>query len=154
MNLFQRLLHKSYFRGMEPKAPDIASDDRIFLAWQRTHMANERTFLSWSRTSISLLAFGFVIEKFDLFMKHLILLSGGHVEHAHGISTTCLSLFCFALAGIMIVVSGVRFIMVRRHINGGEATFSILPDMLVIVSVIIIIVITLWLSFNRLFNTV
>lgn len=137
---------------MQPKAPDIASDDRIFLAWQRTHMANERTFLSWSRTSISLLAFGFVIEKFDLFMKHLIILSGGCADQIHSTGGVYLSLFCFSLAGMMILVSGLRFVLVRRHINIGEATFSVLPDILVIVSVIIIILITLWLSFNRLFS--
>ena len=63
-----------------PKPPDIMSDDRIFLAWQRSHMANERTFLAWSRTSISLLAFGFVIERFDIFLKHLLQL-GGQTTH-------------------------------------------------------------------------
>lgn len=36
---------------------------------RRLHMANERTFLSWIRTSIGLMAFGFVIEKFSLFVK-------------------------------------------------------------------------------------
>jgi hypothetical protein len=30
------------------------------------HAANERTFLSWVRTAIAVIAFGFVIEKFNL----------------------------------------------------------------------------------------
>ncbi|HXM85130.1 MAG TPA: DUF202 domain-containing protein, partial [Stellaceae bacterium] len=34
----------------------------------RDHAANERTFLAWVRTSIALMAFGFLIEKFDLFL--------------------------------------------------------------------------------------
>lgn len=33
------------------------------------HMANERTFLAWIRTSIGIMAFGFVVEKFVLFIK-------------------------------------------------------------------------------------
>ena len=45
------------------KPPNIWADDRIFFAWQRSHMANERTFLAWCRTSISLLAFGFVMQR-------------------------------------------------------------------------------------------
>lgn len=38
---------------------------------RRVHMANERTFLAWIRTSVAIMAFGFVIEKFALFMKQL-----------------------------------------------------------------------------------
>jgi putative membrane protein len=30
------------------------------------HAANERTFLAWVRTAIAVIAFGFVIEKFNL----------------------------------------------------------------------------------------
>ncbi len=32
------------------------------------HAANERTFLAWVRTGIAVIAFGFVIEKFNIFM--------------------------------------------------------------------------------------
>jgi len=32
------------------------------------HAANERTYLAWVRTGIAVIAFGFVIEKFNLFM--------------------------------------------------------------------------------------
>ncbi|MGH6737038.1 MAG: YidH family protein [Methyloceanibacter sp.] len=32
------------------------------------HAANERTFLAWLRTGIAVIAFGFLIEKFDLFV--------------------------------------------------------------------------------------
>jgi len=35
------------------------------------HAANERTFLAWVRTGIAIIAFGFVIEKFNLFMLTL-----------------------------------------------------------------------------------
>ena len=32
------------------------------------HAANERTFLAWVRTGIAVIVFGFVIEKFNLFL--------------------------------------------------------------------------------------
>src|ERR1700741_2601629 len=35
------------------------------------HAANERTFLAWVRTGIATIAFGFVIEKFNLFILAL-----------------------------------------------------------------------------------
>jgi putative membrane protein len=33
------------------------------------HAANERTFLAWVRTGIATIAFGFVIEKFNIFVR-------------------------------------------------------------------------------------
>ena len=33
------------------------------------HAANERTFLAWIRTAIAIMAFGFLVQKFDLFLK-------------------------------------------------------------------------------------
>ena len=33
------------------------------------HAANERTFLAWVRTAIAVMAFGFLVEKFDLFLE-------------------------------------------------------------------------------------
>jgi putative membrane protein len=35
------------------------------------HAANERTFLAWIRTGIATIAFGFVVEKFNLFVLTL-----------------------------------------------------------------------------------
>ncbi|HTT80266.1 MAG TPA: DUF202 domain-containing protein [Stellaceae bacterium] len=35
------------------------------------HAANERTFLAWVRTGIAVVAFGSVIEKFNLFLQTL-----------------------------------------------------------------------------------
>ena len=35
------------------------------------HLANERTFLAWVRTAVGIMAFGFVVEKFTLFMRQI-----------------------------------------------------------------------------------
>ena len=40
------------------------------------HLANERTFLAWMRTSIGIMAFGFVVVKFSLFIKQISLILG------------------------------------------------------------------------------
>lgn len=49
---------------------------------RRVHMANKRTFLAWIRTSIAITAFGFVIERFALFVRQLTILAGkeGHLR--------------------------------------------------------------------------
>jgi putative membrane protein len=36
----------------------------------RDRAANERTFLAWIRTAIAIMAFGFVLEKFDLYLGY------------------------------------------------------------------------------------
>jgi putative membrane protein len=136
------------------KPPDIFSDDRVLLAWQRSHMANERTFLSWCRTAVSLLAFGFVVEKFEMFLRHIVLLEGGvPVRSATG-DSVYLSLFAFGVAGAATLFAGVRFLRVRRHINRGEASYSVVPDILVIAAVTAIIMMALALAFPRLFGSV
>lgn len=33
------------------------------------HAANERTFLAWTRTGLAVIAFGFVIEKFNILLE-------------------------------------------------------------------------------------
>lgn len=37
----------------------------------RDHAANERTYLAWIRTSIAVMAFGFLVEKFDIFISYI-----------------------------------------------------------------------------------
>ncbi|MFN3788456.1 MAG: YidH family protein [Sulfurihydrogenibium azorense] len=43
-------------------------------------MAAERTFLAWIRTSISLITFGFVLEKFDYFLKEISIVIHGKMS--------------------------------------------------------------------------
>jgi putative membrane protein len=51
------------------------------------HLANERTFLAWIRTSVGLMAFGFVVVKFSLFVKQIsLLIGGGDVAQNRGYS--------------------------------------------------------------------
>lgn len=41
------------------------------------HAANERTFLAWVRTGIAVIAFGFFIEKFNLFLRTIAIAATG-----------------------------------------------------------------------------
>ncbi len=40
------------------------------------HLANERTLLAWVRTGIGIMAFGFVVVKFSLFVREFTLVLG------------------------------------------------------------------------------
>ncbi len=53
-----------YINGGEEVPEKEVVDPRIY-------MAAERTFLAWVRTSIALMIFGFVVDKFEIFLNEL-----------------------------------------------------------------------------------
>jgi len=99
-----------------------------------------------------MLAFGFVIERFDLFIRQWFKIEGLNEQLISHHSVVHLALFSFLLAGISIALSGLRFMQARAHINRGEAIFTIVPDILVIMSVVAIIVIAVALSIPKLYE--
>jgi putative membrane protein len=91
------------------------------------HAANERTFLAWVRTAIAVIAFGFVIEKFNLFV--LALANGNSVDAERRLQLERLSgplgrydglaLILFGL--ILVVVAARRFVRTERLLDDQEA---------------------------------
>jgi putative membrane protein len=88
------------------------------------HAANERTFLAWVRTAIAVMAFGFLVAKFNLFLQiaAVSLAVGGHnplqvpVGGFGGLAGIVL-----ILAGtVMVVIAAVRFVSTRRAIDSPE----------------------------------
>jgi putative membrane protein len=47
---------------------DVPWGERLTIRNYSDHAANERTFLAWVRTSVAITAFGFLVERFDLFI--------------------------------------------------------------------------------------
>jgi putative membrane protein len=115
------------------------SDKRTFFAWQRNHMANERTFLAWCRTGISLIAFGFVIERFDILIREMRIFAVQPQSAQHMHSTSIMGATAFALGAVIILLAGWRFFYIRKHINRGETDFSVLPDLFLMGSVLVTI---------------
>jgi len=114
------------------------SDKNTFFAWQRNHMANERTFLSWCRTGISLIGFGFIIERFDVLIREVRVVEiQGTNTHLHIPSTRYLGITALGLGAVIIVLAGWRFFYIRRHINSGDPGFSVVPDTFLLGSVLL-----------------
>ena len=81
------------------------------------HAANERTFLAWVRTAIAIMGFGFLIERFDIFLaslaaaqSHPVAVKGQKFANEAGLA--------FIILGVlMIIVAAVRFFRIAREID-------------------------------------
>jgi uncharacterized membrane protein YidH (DUF202 family) len=107
---------------------------------RRVHMANERTFLAWIRTSIGIMAFGFVVEKFALFIKQMSLILGNaNIENAlppsHGYSAI-VGIFLVGLGTLMGLLAFVRYKKVERQIDKDTYQPSSMLDILLTISVL------------------
>jgi putative membrane protein len=85
------------------------------------HAANERTFLAWVRTAIAVMAFGFLIERFDLFLKFAAPQLAQQQIAPHGQAFANAAGLAFIGIGVaMIVLAGIRFIKTAKDIESED----------------------------------
>ncbi len=107
---------------------------------RRVHMANERTFLAWIRTSIGIMAFGFVVEKFALFLRQLYFILG---KQPAASSPGYSSIFGATLVGfgaLMGVLAFARYRKVEKEIDSDTYKPSLLLDIMVTLTLLAIAV--------------
>ena len=101
-------------------------------------MANERTFLAWIRTSVAIMAFGFVVEKFSLFVKQMAYYMGKEaVPPAPGYSSL-IGILLVGLGMLMGLLAFIRYKKVERQINEDTYTPSAILSVLLALSVLAI----------------
>ena len=113
----------------EKNMPGIIDEDKksVRVRNRRVHMANERTFLAWIRTSIGIMAFGFVVEKFALFIKQISYvlgksgLPGTPVPPPSFGYSSIFGIFLVGLGALMGVLAFIRYKKVERQIEIGRA---------------------------------
>jgi inner membrane protein YidH len=82
------------------------------------HAANERTFLAWVRTAIAVMAFGFVIERFDLFLQVVAPQLTQRQLTAHGqLFANVAGLVFIAIGVAMVAIAGFRFTRIVKDIE-------------------------------------
>ncbi|GBQ25948.1 DUF202 domain-containing protein [Gluconacetobacter azotocaptans] len=85
------------------------------------HAANERTFLAWIRTALAVMAFGFLVERFDLFLQVAAASLGGHrVSIGRHLFADFVGLLLVLLGGAMMVVATQRYRRMRRGIEAQD----------------------------------
>jgi putative membrane protein len=89
------------------------------------HAANERTFLAWVRTAIAVMAFGFVIERFDLFLRAVASQAEFAKLAPHGQKFANAAGLAFIAIGVAIIVlAAVRFARTTKAIESEDTVPS------------------------------
>src|SRR5262249_49116951 len=82
------------------------------------HPAHQPTLLAWVRTAIAVMAFGFLIERFDLFLRYLAPQVAQQQLASHGEAFANWAGLAFIALGVaMIVLAGVRFSKTAKDIE-------------------------------------
>ncbi|CCD90989.1 conserved membrane hypothetical protein [Bradyrhizobium sp. ORS 375] len=87
----------------------------------RDHAANERTFLAWIRTSIAVMAFGFLIERFDLMLSAAGLATDAAAPRGPARQlANIVGLSTIAMATLLFVLATIRFLRSAAMIDSEE----------------------------------
>jgi len=84
------------------------------------HAANERTYLAWIRTSIAIMAFGFLIEKFELYIAFISLSLDDAQKIQPSLSAQIIGLGLFLVGILIILVSTIKFYIYKKDIDSEE----------------------------------
>jgi putative membrane protein len=85
------------------------------------HAANERTFLAWVRTAVAVMAFGFLIERFDLFLEIAApSLAGRSLSPLGQKFANAAGLAFIVLGTVMIIVAAARLFITARKIDSDD----------------------------------
>ena len=84
-------------------------DDPEELSRRLVYLAAERTLTSWIRTALSLMALGFVVDRFDLVVRQMLDAPLRATLHAHAVWRWSGSVL-IALGIVMAVASGVYYL--------------------------------------------
>lgn len=104
------------------------------------HSANERTYLAWIRTSIAIMAFGFLIEKFDLFIVYLGKSLGDKVNFQSSESAEIVGIGLFLVGVLIVITSTVRFFTYKKSIESDETIpYSVKRTNILLSSLIILL---------------
>ena len=103
------------------------------------HAANERTYLAWVRTSIAIMAFGFLIEKFELYIAFIGTSLDDTQKLQPSLSAQLVGLSLFLVGILIIIVSTVKFYIYKKDIDSEDVVSYGSKKITAALSVLIII---------------
>lgn len=112
------------------------------------YLANERTFLAWVRTSMGIMAFGFVVVKFSLFVKQISLILNGkdtpEMPSDHGHYSAKVGVVLVGLGVVAIILSYIRYRSTNKQLETGTYAHSTLHISLLTAAIVLISVLLVY----------
>lgn len=108
------------------------------------HLANERTYLAWIRTSIGIMAFGFVVVKFSLFVKQIGIALGTQIKTPSQGYSAMIGIVLVAFGAISILFSYWQYRKTEKQLRTGKYVPSgvlttFLTAIMFVISILLII---------------
>ena len=108
---------------MAKKAQNESPPARIGEDKQATeYLANERTFLAWVRTSIAVISLGFVVTKFNLWLRELALRLDPNARIEPTGASLPIGVTLMTLGGVLVVLAARRYWVVNQSIVRGKVS--------------------------------
>jgi len=83
------------------------------------HLANERTMLAWVRTGIGIIAFGFAVVKFSLFVRQISAVLGKSLTTPRGYSAE-IGIALVILGTLSILFAYIQYRRTARQLDANE----------------------------------
>jgi putative membrane protein len=114
----------------------------------RDHAASERTLLAWIRTGIALMAFGFAIARFGLFLREIAQAGQIHLSTVRGFGSSWLGVALVILGLVTNAAAVARYARIRKQLQevGSVVPDAVLPYVLGIGSVLVAVAMAILLA--------
>ncbi|HXP00553.1 MAG TPA: DUF202 domain-containing protein [Luteibacter sp.] len=103
------------------------------------HAANERTHLAWVRTAISMMAFGFLLERFDVYLIYITQVAQGPHPPLHTAASEWLGLGLLACGALTIIAATLRFYRNRRLIQSEDVEAYAGGPLVHVISILLVV---------------
>lgn len=112
------------------------------------HLANERTFLAWMRTSIGIMGFGFIVVKFSMFIKHIMLLVEGQITISEVSNSGIIGVLLVFIGVLTAIMALINYRRIKRQLQTGNYSSSNPLTTFLTVGMVVISVILIWFLYR------
>jgi putative membrane protein len=102
------------------------------------HLANERTFLAWIRTSIGIMAFGFVVVKFTIFIKQISLVLGKQIAVNGKGYSSLIGIMLVAVGALTTLLAYMRYRTVKKQLD--NSAFRSSSGLIITITAVILLI--------------
>lgn|SRR5690606_17069802 len=112
------------------------------------HLANERTFLAWMRTSIGIMGFGFIVVKFSMFIKHIMLLVEGQITISEVSNSGIIGVLLVFIGVLTAIMALINYKRIKKQLQTGNYSSSNPLTTFLTVGMVVISVILIWFLYR------